>query len=100
LIDNALDALNGSGEIVLSTRLEGDWVVVGVEDNGPGIPAEIQDKIFDPFFTTKPPGKGTGLGLDISYSIVVNKHRGDLKLASEPGSTRFEVRLPVNFEAV
>jgi signal transduction histidine kinase len=100
LIDNALDALNGSGEMVLRTRLEGDSVVVEVVDDGPGIPAEIQSKIFDPFFTTKPPGQGTGLGLDISYSIVVNKHRGDLRLASEPGNTRFEVWLPVNFEAV
>jgi signal transduction histidine kinase len=74
-------------------------VVVEVQDTGPGISPEIQDRIFDPFFTTKPVGKGTGLGLDISYNIVVNKHRGDIKVHSEPGKTVFEVRLPLNFEA-
>jgi signal transduction histidine kinase len=99
LIDNALDALDGAGEIVLRTRLEGDWVVVEVNDNGPGIPPEIQGRVFDQFFTTKGPGKGTGLGLDISYRIVVDKHRGDIRLTSRPGATRFEVWLPVNFEA-
>lgn len=99
LIDNALDAVHGGGEIVLRTHQEGDWVVVDVEDNGPGIPAEIRAKIFDPFFTTKPPGKGTGLGLDISYRIVVNKHRGDIKLESQPGKTVFAVWLPLDFEA-
>jgi len=72
---------------------------VEVQDNGPGIPAEIKDRIFDPFFTTKPVGQGTGLGLDISYNIVVNKHRGDIQVSSEPGRTVFEVRLPLNFEA-
>jgi signal transduction histidine kinase len=99
LIDNAADAVNGQGEIVLRTRREGDFVVVEVQDTGPGISPEIQDRIFDPFFTTKPVGKGTGLGLDISYNIVVNKHRGDIKVHSEPGKTVFEVRLPLNFEA-
>jgi len=100
LLDNAADALDGKGEITIRTRSgEQDSVFVEVEDNGPGIPPEIQSKVFESFFTTKPPGKGTGLGLDISYNIVVSKHRGDMKLYSEPGSTRFEVRLPVNFEA-
>jgi signal transduction histidine kinase len=99
LIDNAADAVNGQGEIVLRARREGDFVVVQVQDNGPGIPAEIKERIFDPFFTTKPVGQGTGLGLDISYNIVVNKHRGDIKVTSEPGQTVFEVRLPLNFEA-
>ncbi len=100
LLDNAADALEGKGEITIRTRSgEQDSVFVDVEDNGPGIPLEIQSKVFDSFFTTKPPGKGTGLGLDISYNIVVSKHRGDMKLFSEPGATRFEVRLPVNFEA-
>jgi signal transduction histidine kinase len=74
-------------------------VVVEVNDNGPGIPPEIQGRVFDQFFTTKGPGKGTGLGLDISYRIVVDKHRGDIRLTSRPGATRFEVWLPVNFEA-
>jgi signal transduction histidine kinase len=73
--------------------------VVEVNDNGPGIPEEIQGRVFDQFFTTKDPGKGTGLGLDISYRIVVDKHRGDIRLSSQPGNTRFEVWLPVNFEA-
>ena len=99
LIDNAADAVDGKGEIVLRTRREGDFVIVEVQDNGPGIPAEIKDRIFDPFFTTKPVGQGTGLGLDISYNIVVNKHRGDIKVNSEPGETVFEVWLPLNFEA-
>jgi signal transduction histidine kinase len=99
LIDNALDAVDEAGEIVLRTRREGDRVVVEVNDNGPGIPEEIQGRVFDQFFTTKDPGKGTGLGLDISYRIVVDKHRGDIRLSSQPGNTRFEVWLPVNFEA-
>jgi signal transduction histidine kinase/predicted CoA-binding protein len=100
LIDNAVDALEGQGEIEIRTRSEGDWVVVEIIDNGPGIPVEIQGKIFDTFFTTKGPGKGTGLGLDISYNIVVQRHRGDIRVTSEPGRTCFEVWLPVNFEAV
>lgn len=96
IIDNAADALDGKGEITLRTRLDGTWVVVEIEDNGPGIPPEIQSRVFDPFFTTKPPGQGTGLGLDISYSIVVHKHRGDIKILSEPGRTCFQVWLPVD----
>ena len=99
LIDNAADALEEKGEIVVRTRREDDWVVVEIEDNGPGIPQEIQHRIFDPFFTTKAPGHGTGLGLDITYNIVVFKHRGDIKVTSQPGKTCFQVRLPVNFAA-
>ncbi len=95
LIDNAIDAMSGQGELKLQTRREGDWVVVAVTDNGPGIPEGIQAKIFDPFFTTKPPGQGTGLGLNISYNIVVQKHNGRFTLQSRPGETRFEVHLPV-----
>lgn len=102
LIDNAADALAENPpenpQITLRTRLEDDWVLVEIEDNGPGIPEEIQDKIFHPFFTTKPPGVGTGMGLDISYNIVVHKHRGDMKVISKPGRTVFQVWLPVNFE--
>jgi signal transduction histidine kinase len=100
ILDNAADALNGHGQIIIRTRREGDWVVVEIEDNGPGIPAEVLPRVFDPFFTTKPPGEGTGLGLDITYNIVVNKHRGDIKVASEPGRTCFQVWLPLNFETV
>ncbi len=99
IIDNAADALKGKGEIVLWTRQEGSWVIVEIEDNGPGIPPEVQSRVFDAFFTTKPPGQGTGMGLDISYNIVVHKHRGDIKLFSEPGKTTFQVSLPLNFDA-
>jgi len=96
LLDNAIDALNGKGQIRIQTKRDGDWAVVAIEDNGPGIPKQIQSRVFDAFFTTKPPGKGTGLGLNISYNIVVYKHRGDINLISEPGRTRFEVWLPIN----
>jgi signal transduction histidine kinase len=99
IIDNAADALDGQGQITLRTRREGDWVVVEIEDDGPGIPPEIQSKLFDPFFTTKPPGQGTGLGLDISYGIVVHKHQGDIRVISEPGRTCFQIWLPEQVKA-
>jgi signal transduction histidine kinase/predicted CoA-binding protein len=99
IIDNAIDAMDGKGEITLRTQQQGDWVVAEIEDTGPGIPDEIQPKIFSPFFTTKPVGKGTGLGLNISYKIV-QKHGGEIKVFSQPGKTRFQVCLPVNFETV
>ena len=67
-----------------------------VEDNGPGIPAAVQAKIFDPFFTTKAPGEGTGLGLNITHNIIVQKHHGQLAVKSQPGQTRFVTRLPIN----
>ena len=98
IIDNAADALGEQGEITIRTRQDGEWVVIEIEDDGPGIPAEIQPRIFEPFFTTKPLGQGTGLGLDISYNIVVHKHRGNIKVVSEPGKTCFQVRLPVTLE--
>lgn len=94
IIDNALDIVDGNGEITLRTQNAGSWIIVEIEDNGPGIPAEIQGKIFDPFFTTKPVGKGTGLGLTITYSII-DKHNGKISARSKPGSTVFEVRLPL-----
>ncbi len=97
IIDNAVDALEGQGVISLRTRCEDDWVVVEIQDNGPGIPDEIRNRIFDAFFTTKPPGKGTGLGLNISYNIVAYKHRGDIRVYSGPGITCFQIWLPVNF---
>jgi signal transduction histidine kinase len=99
ILDNAADALEGKGRIILRTRPGEEEVVIELEDNGPGIPAEIQGKLFDPFFTTKGPGKGTGLGLNISYNIIVQKHRGDIRVRSAPGQTIFQVRLPINFEA-
>jgi signal transduction histidine kinase len=68
---------------------------VDVGDTGPGIPRELRQRIFEPFFTTKPVGQGTGLGLDICYRIVVVRHGGDLRVESEPGDTRFVVRLPL-----
>jgi signal transduction histidine kinase len=98
LLDNAIYALDGQGEIILRTRQDESWVVVEIEDNGAGIPVEVQPRIFDPFFTTKPPGDGSGLGLDISYNIVVNKHHGNIKFNSHPGKTCFEVWLPINLE--
>lgn len=98
IIDNAVDAMGGSGEIILRTRRDGQWVIVEIEDNGPGIPADVQPNIFNPFFTTKAVGKGTGLGLSISYNII-RKHEGDIEFTSQPGLTCFQVRLPVNFEA-
>lgn len=95
LIDNAIEATGEHGKISLRTRSEGQWVVVEIEDSGHGIPAEIQSKIFDPFFTTRPPGQGTGLGLNISYNIIM-KHGGEIRVASQPGKTVFEVWLPVS----
>jgi signal transduction histidine kinase len=94
LLDNALDAMDGAGEIVVRSHWEPPWVVVEIEDSGPGIPEAIQSKIFDPFFTTKPPGKGVGLGLSVSHNIIVQKHSGRLTFTSQPGRTVFDVRLP------
>jgi signal transduction histidine kinase len=96
LIDNAIDAMNGQGIIQIRTSQNGGSVVVEIEDNGPGIPEAIQSKIFDQFFTTKPPGKGTGLGLNIGYDIIVRKHHGSITLNSRPGSTAFQIRLPIH----
>jgi signal transduction histidine kinase len=98
ILDNAIDALDGSGEIIIRTESDNDEVVVEIEDNGSGIPPEVLPRIFDPFFTTKLPGQGSGLGLDISYNIIVFKHKGDIKVDSKPGKTCFQIRIPVNFE--
>jgi signal transduction histidine kinase len=94
LIDNALDAMDGRGELLVRTASEFGGVLVEIRDNGPGIPPEIRDHIFEPFFTTKPVGEGTGLGLDTVYRIVHN-HRGQIGVDSSPGRTSFQVRLPV-----
>lgn len=95
IMDNAIDAMNGEGNLTLRTSLSKDeCITVEIEDNGQGIPREIQGRIFEPFFTTKPPGQGTGLGLHIAYTIV-NKHHGQLRVQSQPGKTVFIVTLPI-----
>jgi signal transduction histidine kinase len=95
LIDNALQAMGSEGTLTVRTRRDDDYATVQIADTGPGISEDIKDRIFEPFFTTKPIGQGTGLGLDIAWRIVVNKHRGYLKVRSEPGATVFTVRLPL-----
>jgi signal transduction histidine kinase len=108
LIDNAIDATGGKGTIWIRTSQEGDFssgdrsgsrIVVEIADDGIGIPSEIQPRIFEQFFTTKEVGKGTGLGLDIARRIVVGQHKGDIRVDSKPGDTRFQVRLPINTSA-
>ena len=99
LIDNAVQAMDGSGTLTIRTSLDDDRVRVEIGDTGPGVPAELRQRIFEPFFTTKPVGQGTGLGLDISYRIVVARHGGDLTVESQPGDTRFIVRLPLTERA-
>ena len=98
LIDNAVDALNGTGKICIGTWMEDDQLVVEIVDYGAGIPPEIQTRIFEPFFTTKGVGSGTGLGLVISNRIVGDRHGGEIEFESRPGETRFIVRLPINRE--
>jgi signal transduction histidine kinase len=95
LIDNAVAAVHGSGTLTITTSQDGDCLAVEFADTGSGIPAEVRPRIFEPFFTTKPVGEGTGLGLDISYRIVVKKHHGDIRVTSTPGDTRFTVLLPL-----
>jgi signal transduction histidine kinase len=99
LIDNAADALDGKGTLTVTTRRDGDDVVVVLADDGPGIPPDALPRVFEPFFTTKPVGKGTGLGLDIAHRIVTEGHHGVLQVASKPGDTRFTVRLPATAAA-
>jgi signal transduction histidine kinase len=96
LIDNAIDAVNGTGKICVGTCLEDDQLVVEIVDNGAGIPPDVQSRIFEPFFTTKGVGTGTGLGLIISNRIVGDRHGGEIEFESRPGETRFKVRLPVS----
>lgn len=98
LIDNAVSAIDsagGEGTLTVRTARDHDRLLVEFRDTGPGVAPEIRDRIFDPFFTTKPVGEGTGLGLDISWRIVVNKHHGTLQVDSVPGDTRFQVLLPL-----
>ncbi len=94
IIDNAVDAMGGQGELRVQTYRDDDCVVVEIADNGPGIPPEVRAHIFEPFFTTKGVGEGTGLGLD-TVQRIVKKHRGSIQVTSKPGDTRFQVWLPV-----
>ncbi|NJM69645.1 MAG: cyclic nucleotide-binding domain-containing protein [Scytonema sp. RU_4_4] len=97
LIDNAIDAIHEqNGQIWIRTSCESDFLLVEIADNGPGIPPEVRSHIFEPFFTTKGVGEGTGLGLHIVYRIVVEQHQGDIRVLSQPGDTRFQVRLPMS----
>jgi signal transduction histidine kinase len=100
LIDNAVSAMSGSGTLTITTSRDHDMALIEFADTGPGVPQELRERIFEPFFTTKPVGQGTGLGLDISSRIVVTRHHGDLRLESEPGNTRFQVRLPLTDPSV
>jgi signal transduction histidine kinase len=95
LIDNAIDAMHGKGELRIRTYSNDGCAVVEITDNGPGIPAEVQPHIFEPFFTTKGVGEGTGLGLD-TVQRIVKKHRGSIQVTSKPGETRFQVWLPLS----
>jgi signal transduction histidine kinase len=94
IIDNAIDAMHGKGELRVRTYRDDGCVVVEIADNGPGIPDEVQPHIFEPFFTTKGVGEGTGLGLD-TVQRIVKKHRGSVQVNSKPGDTRFQVWLPL-----
>ena len=98
LIDNAIYAMDGTGQLEIATHNYGDRLEVKITDSGIGIPPEIQSRIFEPFFTTKPVGKGTGLGLDNVRRIVENRHLGSVTLESEPGKTCFAICLPVNID--
>jgi signal transduction histidine kinase len=99
IIDNAIQAMDGSGTLTIRSSMECSgpdaWVRVEIGDDGPGITEDIVDRIFTPFFTTKPIGEGTGLGLDLAWRIVVEKHHGHLRVESRPGDTRFIIQLPL-----
>jgi len=95
IIDNAIDAMRGKGELRIRTYRDSDCVVIEIGDNGPGIPDEVQPHIFEPFFTTKGVGEGTGLGLD-TVQRIVKKHRGNIQVSSKPGDTRFQIWLPLS----
>ncbi len=98
LLDNAIDAMDGKGNISIRTARDGDDALIEIGDDGPGIPLAIQERIWEPFFTTKAVGEGTGLGLDIALRIICHHHKGDIKVRSQPGDTRFTVRLPLEQE--
>ncbi len=95
LLENALDAIRDHGKITIGVQVSGDMLLIEVWDNGPGIPAELEDRIFEPFFTTKAPGSGLGLGLDTAQRVI-RRHRGYITVQSGPGATCFQVRLPID----
>ncbi|NEP20462.1 MAG: hypothetical protein F6J97_26875 [Leptolyngbya sp. SIO4C1] len=95
VIDNAIDAMDGQGQLQIRTARENAQILVEIIDSGSGIPPEIQSRIFEPFFTIKGVGQGTGLGLSVSYRIVVEIHKGSIRVLSKPGKTCFQVRLPL-----
>lgn len=94
LLDNAIDAAPEGGEIRVRTWTEGEDVLVGIRDNGAGIPENVRERMFEPFFTSKPVGVGTGLGLSIAFKIVAMNFGGSIHFETQPGSTEFIVRLP------
>ena len=102
IIDNAIAAMRDEGgTLTIRTMRDGETMArVEICDTGPGIPDDVRERIFEPFFTTKPVGEGTGLGLDLAWKIVVKKHRGDLRVESVPGDTRFIVLLPLEMPPV
>ena len=95
VIHNAIQAMKGMGRLTIETAAAEGGVAVRISDTGPGIPESIRGRIFDPFFTTKDQGEGTGLGLGIAQQIV-QRHRGQIRVESEPGRTCFEIRLPLS----
>jgi signal transduction histidine kinase len=94
IVDNAIDATGGTGTLTIRTAATDEAVVVEIEDDGPGMPPDVAARVFDPFFTTKAPGQGTGLGLNISFNIVVQQHGGEIAVDSAPGRTTFRVSVP------
>ncbi len=94
ILDNAIDAMAGRGNIWITTRQDGDRIRVEIANDGPQIPPDARQRVFEAFFTTKEPGKGTGLGLNITYNIVA-KHHGDISVTSDPDRTIFTVTLPI-----
>ncbi|HZS55333.1 MAG TPA: ATP-binding protein [Bryobacteraceae bacterium] len=99
LITNAVDAMKGKGKLAIKTMRDGTCARVEIVDDGPGIPKEIQNRVFEPFFTTKPVGDGTGLGLE-TVQRIIRKHGGDIRFSSEPGETKFVVRIPFSVSSV
>jgi signal transduction histidine kinase len=95
LVTNAVDAMDGRGTLRVAARVDGDAVLVEITDNGPGMSASVLERAFEPFFTTKDVGKGTGLGLDITRRIVVERHGGEIDFATSPRGTTARVRIPV-----